>query len=63
MGESMENNKKLLSKLASYESRVDHLETEIIYLNKILIECGFTEGIATLKETVNEILIEQKNLS
>src|SRR5690242_7727856 len=52
------NNKTLESSMdtnnhiAVLESRVDHLETELSYLNKILIQCGFTDGISTLKETV-----------
>jgi hypothetical protein len=47
------------NKIAALESRIDHLETELSYLNKILIKCGFSEGIATLKETVEEMLQEQ----
>ena len=43
-------------KVAVLESRIDHLETELSYLNKILIECGFSEGIETLKYTVHEML-------
>jgi hypothetical protein len=48
--------------IASLESRVDHLETELSYLNKILIECGFPEGVATLKESVMEMLQEKQLL-
>ncbi|MEN9654485.1 MAG: hypothetical protein RL235_597 [Chlamydiota bacterium] len=44
--------------LAVLESRLDHLETEISFLNKILVECGFPEGIKTLKETAQELLDE-----
>ncbi len=56
----MENNNTsaLLSKIARLESKVDLLESELSYLNHILIECGFPEGIATLKMTVEELLIE-----
>ena len=46
------------NKIAALESRVDHLETELSYLNKILVKCGFSEGIATLKLTVEEMLME-----
>ncbi|MBI5273358.1 MAG: hypothetical protein HY861_05180 [Chlamydiia bacterium] len=46
--------------VAVLESRVDHLETEISYLNKILIRCGFQDGIATLKYSVEELLKEDK---
>ena len=50
------------NKIAALESRVDHLETELSYLNKILIQCGFSEGIATLKESVLEMLQEKQLL-
>lgn len=52
-------NNKINSTIAVLESKIDMLETELTYLNKILIECGFPEGIATLKETVHELLGEQ----
>ena len=48
--------------IATLESRVDYLETELSYLNKILIQCGFPEGIATLKESVMEMLQEKQLL-
>lgn len=47
--------------VAVLESRIDYLETELSYLNKILIECGFPKGIETLKLTAEE-LIEEKLL-
>jgi hypothetical protein len=40
------------------ESRIDHLETELSYLDHLLIRCGFPEGIATLKMTAQELLKE-----
>lgn len=46
------------NKIAILQSKIDMLETELSYLNKILIECGFPEGIQTLKETVEEMLEE-----
>jgi hypothetical protein len=54
------DNKKLLKKIAKLESKLDLLETEYEYLNKILIECGFSKGIITLKETIIELLSENK---
>lgn len=56
----MDNNDKkaFLSKIARLESKVDMLESELAYLNSILMECGFPEGIQTLKMTVEELLIE-----
>lgn len=49
-------------KQAVLESRIDHLETELSYLNKILIDYGFPEGIETLKYTVEEQL-DKENIS
>lgn len=45
-------------KIANLESKVDHLEAELSYLNRILIDCGFPQGILSLKNTVEEILAE-----
>jgi hypothetical protein len=44
--------------VASLESRVDHLETELSQLDLLLKKVGFPEGIITLKETAEEILLE-----
>jgi hypothetical protein len=52
-------NKKIDARTASLETRVDLLEAELSYLNKILIQCGFQEGIATLKEAAEELLREE----
>ena len=46
--------------LAHLESQVDHLETELSYLNELLIQCGFPEGIETLKMTAHELIEEQQ---
>ena len=42
--------------IAILETRIDYLETEISYLNDLLVRVGFPDGIATLKETALEIL-------
>lgn len=52
----MDTNKKI----AALESLVDHLKTELSYLNKLMKACGFPEGIATLKMTAEELLKEQE---
>jgi hypothetical protein len=52
------DNKEYRAKVAVLESKVDMLESELSYLDKILVRCGFPQGILTLKETVEEILIE-----
>ena len=49
---------QLKARVASLESTVDMLETELMYLNDMLVRCGFPEGVKTLKETVNELLAE-----
>jgi hypothetical protein len=43
-------------KIATLETLIDHLKTEITNLNEMLIECGFSEGIITLKESAQEFL-------
>ena len=48
--------KLLQTRVAFLESQVDLLETELTTLNDLLMNCGFSEGIKTLKSTVEEIL-------
>lgn len=55
----MNNKIDLRKKVASLESKLDMLETELTYLNALLIDTGFPNGIETLKETALEILAEQ----
>lgn len=57
----MQNNSN--SVIAYLESKIDHLETELSYLNRLLIDCGFPEGIATLKLTAEELLSETTSSS
>lgn len=54
----MEHAQELRARVAALESKVDFLESELIYLNEILCKCGFPEGIKTLKATVEELLHE-----
>ncbi len=49
---------QLKARVACLESKVDMLESELMYLNDMLVRCGFPEGITTLKETVQELLAE-----
>ncbi len=49
---------QLKARVASLESKIDMLESELMYLNEMLVKCGFPEGIATLKMTVLELLAE-----
>ena len=54
----MPNNNELQNKVAHLESKVDLMETELSYLNEILLKCGFPKGINSLKETIEELLTE-----
>jgi hypothetical protein len=54
----MNNTTELNSKIAGLESHVDLLESELSYIDRLLLKCGFPEGIKTLKKTVEELLSE-----
>jgi hypothetical protein len=54
----MNNTTELNSKVAGLESQVDLLESELSYIDQLLLKCGFPEGIKTLKRTVEELLSE-----
>jgi len=54
---------QLKGRVAFLESQVDLLEAELTHLHEMLIRCGFSEGIQTLKETVEEYLAEENSLS
>jgi hypothetical protein len=51
-------NKEERKGLARLESKLDILEAEISHLDAILRKSGFPHGIATLTNTVEEILRE-----
>jgi hypothetical protein len=51
---------RLRAKIAALESKCDLLESEIIHLDRILRECGFPNGINTLKSTVEELIGEAR---
>ncbi len=46
----------LNKKIATLESLVDYLKTELTTLNALLLDCGFTEGLTTLKDSATEFL-------
>ena len=50
------NMDKTKALIAALESKVDMLETELSYIHQILLDCGFTEGLTTLKVTVEQML-------
>lgn len=50
------DNKVKNARIASLESQVDHLESELAYVNRLLVEFGFPEGVQSLKMSLEEIL-------
>lgn len=52
------NSKVLNKRVAALESQVDLLESELTYLNGLLFDVGFPEGIETLKVTAEELLAD-----
>ncbi|WP_194847930.1 hypothetical protein [Candidatus Neptunochlamydia vexilliferae] len=58
MDNNPNNVKELEKTVAKLESQADLLEAELTYLNGLLIEVGFPEGIETLKATAEELLAE-----
>lgn len=51
-----EEDKKLRDIIAQLETKVDLLEAEIVNLNELLIQFGFSKGIASLKKSIEEIM-------
>ncbi|HEX2578944.1 MAG TPA: hypothetical protein VHK67_00885 [Rhabdochlamydiaceae bacterium] len=58
----MNNTTELNSKIAGLESQVDLLESELSYIDQLLLKCGFPEGIKTLKMTVEELLSQSVDI-
>lgn len=56
----MNNKEELQRRVAWLESRLDQAESELNHLNEMLLDCGFPEGISTLKSTIEELLEEAK---
>ncbi len=51
---------KLLRKIAKLESMCDQLQSEMRYLDQILVEVGFEEGLKTLKAAAIELIDKKK---
>ncbi len=47
---------ELLKKIAKLESLCDQLQSEMNYIDQLLREVGFEEGLETLKEAALELL-------
>lgn len=58
MEEEMNNKEDLIRKVALLESRLDQAESELSHLNLLLVKCGFTNGVQTLKATIQDLLEE-----
>lgn len=54
----MENREEMRRRIAWLESRLDQVETEMGHINQLLLDCGFPEGIHTLKVTIEDLLEE-----
>lgn len=52
---------KLLKKIAKLESMCDQLQAEMKYLDRLLIEVGFEEGLKTLKAAAIELIDKKKH--
>ena len=52
------HNNKLLRQIAALQSQIDQYEAEIAYLDTLLKDVGFSDGIYTLKLAASEILEE-----
>ena len=52
------NTQKMRAQLAGLESKCDVLETELEYLNRLLVRCGFSDGLSSFKVTVEALLRE-----
>ncbi len=52
---------QMLKKISELESINDQLQTEIRYLDKLLREVGFDEGLKTLKFAAKELIEQDKH--
>lgn len=51
----------LLRKIAKLESLCDQMQSEMNYLDKLLVEVGFEEGLKTLKSAAIELIDKKKH--
>ena len=52
---------QMLKKISELESINDQLQTEIRYLDQLLREVGFEEGLKTLKFAAQELIEQDRN--
>jgi len=53
---------KLMKRIAELETVNDQLITELRYLDKLLKEAGFENGLTTLKSAAQELIEEDRHL-
>ena len=56
----MATKKDLLRRMAALESMNDQLLAEIAYLDHLMRQIGFSEGLKSVKETALEIMQEEE---
>jgi hypothetical protein len=55
-----QNKQDLLKRISELESLNDQMMTELRYLDKLLKNVGFEEGLQTLKQVAEEMIDEDK---
>ena len=55
------NKEQMLKKIAELETINDQLQAEIKYLDELLREAGFENGLATLKYAAQELIAEDRD--
>lgn len=55
------NKQDLQKKIAKLESVNDQLSTEIAYIDELMRQVGFTEGLESLKTTAKELYDMENN--
>jgi hypothetical protein len=61
--EAMNSKEEMLKRISELESLNDQLMSELRYLNQLLKEVGFEEGLKTLKEAAKEMLDQDRESS
>ncbi len=54
------DSQEMLHKIAELETINDQLQAELRYLDTLLREAGFEEGLTTLKSAAQELIEEEK---
>lgn len=58
----MNNKDELQRRVAWLESRLDQVESELAELNHLLVNCGFPDGVRTLRATITDLMDEASDL-